>query len=82
MNITIYATHTCGFCNMLKNYLDQHKIAYNVKFADEDPKLAQELFEKSHQLGVPFTVIEKDDGSEISVLGFDKPKIDASLGLA
>lgn len=80
--ITIYSTATCGFCKMLKGYLQSKNIAYDEKHADQDPKLAQELYEKSGQLGVPFTIIEKDDGSEEAILGFDRPKIDAALGLA
>ncbi len=80
-NITIYSTTTCAFCKMLKSYLQGKGIEYNEKVADKDPKLAQELYDKSGQLGVPFTIIEKD-GEEEMILGFDRPKIDAALGLA
>lgn len=80
--ITIYSTATCGYCKMLKSYLQQNNIAYDEKHADQDQAIAQELYEKSNQLGVPFTIIQKDDGSETAVLGFDKPKIDYELGLA
>ncbi len=66
---------------MLKDYLDKNKIQYDVKMADDDPKLAQELFDESGQMGVPFTIIQKDDGSEARILGFDKPQIDSALGL-
>ncbi len=66
---------------MLKKYLDEKQIDYNVKYADEDPNLAQELFQKSNQLGVPFTIIQQDDGTEVSILGFDKPKIDSALNI-
>lgn len=80
--ITIYSTATCGFCKMLKSYLQSKDIAYEEKHADEDQKLAEELYEKSGQLGVPFTIIEKDDGTEEKILGFDRVKIDQVLGLA
>ncbi len=79
--ITIYSTATCGYCKMLKSYLLQKGIKYDEKHADEDQKAAQELYEKSGQLGVPFSIITKDDGSEVNILGFDKPKIDQALGL-
>lgn len=79
--ITIYSTKTCAYCHMLKDYLDKNKIQYDVKMADDDPKLAQELFDESGQMGVPFTIIQKDDGSEARILGFDKPQIDSALGL-
>lgn len=80
--ITIYSTTTCGFCKMLKSYLQSKDISYEEKQADLNPKLAEELYEKSGQLGVPFTIIQKDDGSEEKILGFDRPKIDAVLGLS
>ena len=77
--ITIYSTATCGFCKMLKGYLTDKNIAFNVKAADEDQAIAKELFEKSGQLGVPFTIVEKEDGTEEGILGFDRAKIDAAI---
>ena len=60
---------------MLKNFLQDHGIAYTTKMADENQDYARELFEKSGQLGVPFSVIEDQDGKVIeSVLGFDVRK--------
>lgn len=80
-NITIYSTATCGFCKMLKSYLNDKGIKYDVKMADEDQNIARELYEKSGQLGVPFTVITDDLGKEEMILGFDRHKIDTVLGL-
>lgn len=79
--ITIYSTATCGFCKMLKSYLQQKDIKYDEKHVDQDADLAQELLAKSGQMGVPFTIITKDDKSEEKILGFDRPKIDAALNL-
>lgn len=80
--ITIYSTATCGFCKMLKSYLASKEILFEVKMADEDQAIAQELYEKSGQLGVPFTIITDEEGNEEKVLGFDRPRIDEILGLA
>lgn len=80
--ITIYSTATCGFCKMLKSYLQSKNIAYEEKHADLDKKLAEELFEKSGQLGVPFTIVENEDGTEEKILGFDRARIDQVLGIA
>lgn len=79
--ITIYSTASCGFCKMLKSYLSSKEIKYDVKMADEDQAIARELYEKSGQLGVPFTIIEKEDGGEEKILGFDRAKIDEVLSL-
>lgn len=79
--ITIYSTATCGFCKMLKAYLTEKNISFDVKAADEDQAIARELYEKSGQLGVPFTIIETEDGKEEGILGFDRARIDAVLSL-
>ena len=79
--ISIYSTATCGYCKMLKSYLQSKNIAYEEKMADEDPNLARELYEKSGQLGVPFTIIETVEGKEEKILGFDRPRIDEVLNL-
>lgn len=79
--ITIYSTATCGYCKMLKSYLMSKDIKFNEKHADQDQKVAVELYEKSGQLGVPFTIIEDKDGKEVNVLGFDRTKIDHALGI-
>lgn len=79
--ISIYSTTTCGYCKMLKSYLQSKNIAYEEKMADMDHDLARELYEKSGQLGVPFTIIETDEGKEEKILGFDRPRIDEVLNL-
>ncbi|MBW3569356.1 glutaredoxin family protein [Candidatus Parcubacteria bacterium] len=79
--VTIYSTATCGYCKMLKGYLISKKVDYEVKNADQDPDVARELYEKSGQLGVPFTIVETDDGKEEKILGFDRPRVDQVLGL-
>ena len=79
--VTIYSTATCGFCKMLKSYLQDKGISYDEKTADTDQKLAQELYEKSGQLGVPFTVITDEEGKEEGILGCDRGRINEALGL-
>ena len=77
--LTVYTTATCGYCHMLKSYLQQQKVDFTEKRADEDQNLAIELYQLSGQLGVPFTVVEKPDGTKEGVLGFNKPKFDEVL---
>lgn len=79
MNIVIYSTETCGFCKMLKRYLDEKGIKYIEKFADKDEKIAMELYEKSKQFAVPFTEITKDNGDVEQIIGFDREKIEKVL---
>jgi glutaredoxin len=65
---------------MLKKFLDDHKVTYTTKMADENQEYAQELLEKSGQLGVPFSLVEDEKGTTIeSVLGFDIQKFNKML---
>lgn len=82
MNITVYTTATCPYCVMVKNWLDQHKISYKDVRVDSDPAAAQKMVSLSGQMGVPFTTIEKDDGSMAKVLGFDVNRLQNELGVA
>jgi glutaredoxin 3 len=79
MKITIYSTKTCAYCHMLKNWLDKKDIKYDDYSVDINPIAAQNMVRISGQMGVPFTVIEKDDGSSAQILGFDRPKFEAVL---
>ncbi len=79
--VTIYSTATCGFCKMLKSYLHSKDIEFKEKHVDEDPNLAKELMDVSHQMGVPFSVIEEDGKEDVKILGYDRPKFDQALGL-
>lgn len=78
----MYTTRTCPFCKMQKDYFASKNIAYQEILVDENPDEAQQMIEISGQMGVPFTVIDKDDGSKVTILGFDKGKIDEALGIA
>ncbi len=70
--LSIYSTKTCGYCRMLKKFLDDEGIAYEVKQVDDSPELARELLERSGQLGVPWSVVEDQEGKQlIDILGFD-----------
>jgi glutaredoxin len=78
-SITVYSTATCGYCNMLKNWLTDNKVEYQEKHVDKDYESAREMMLKSGQMGVPFTVIIDKDGKEHKILGFDTAKISAVI---
>lgn len=80
MNIIIYSTTTCPYCKMLKDYLKEKGVNFEEKLVDVNDAAREEMMASSGGfLGVPFTVIKKDDGTNITVLGFDKGKLEASL---
>lgn len=72
--ITIYSASWCAFCHMAKRYLDSLNISYKDIDVDHNPEAAQELVRKTGQAGIP--VLEIGDQT---IIGFDKPKIDAAL---
>lgn len=79
--VTMYTTRTCPFCKMQKAYLTSKNIQFSEILVDENPDEAQKMIEISGQMGVPFTVIDKDDGSRVTILGFDKSRLDQELGI-
>ncbi len=77
--ITVYSTKTCAYCNMLKQWLDEKGIKYANYNVDKNPFAAQMMVSLSGQMGVPFTTIEDENGQVESVIGFDKPKLEALI---
>ena len=79
MTIKIYKTTTCPYCKMEAEYLNSKGVKFEEIYVDKDPKAVEEMMAESGQMGVPFTVITKDDGSRVTILGFDKQKLDIAL---
>lgn len=79
--VVMYTTKTCPFCMMQKTYFADKKVEYTEILVDEHPDEAMKMIEISGQMGVPFTVIEKDDGTKVTILGFDQKRLDEALGL-
>ena len=74
--ILVYSTPTCPYCVRLKQYLTENKITFEDYNVGADKAKADEMVQKSSQMGVPVIDI---DGKII--IGFDKPKIKEALGI-
>ncbi len=72
-DIVVYTSHTCPYCTLAKNYLDEKEVPYTEKNIQDSNEARSELMAMGH-MGVPVVVI---DGEEI--VGFDKVKIDNLL---
>lgn len=80
-SVVIYSTTTCPYCNMLKKHLGARGIAFTEKLVDQDSAAQEEMAAISGGfMGTPFTVITKEDGTQVKVMGFDKEKVDSTLG--
>ena len=72
--VKIYSTPTCVYCKMAKDFFQKNGIAYEEFNVASDQKAREEMFGKSHQMGVP--VIDVD--GQILV-GFDKKTLEDLL---
>ena len=72
--VTVYSTTWCGFCHQAKKYFDSIGVKYKDVNVEQDQKAAEDMVQKSGQMGVPVIEIGKD-----IIVGFNKPKIDDSL---
>lgn len=82
MKITVYSTTACPYCKMLKDYLGSKNIEFEEKLVDMDETARGEMESVSGGfLGVPFTVVTKQDGTSETILGFDKGKLNSVLGI-
>ncbi len=72
--VTIYSTKTCAYCKMAKQYFAQNNIAYDEKDVTFDGAAAQEMIDKSGQMGVPVILVDDQ-----VVVGFDKPRLQELL---
>ena len=72
--ITIYSTPSCGYCHKAKEYFDAHSVTYTDIDVSKDHAAAQEMVQKSGQMGVPVI----DIGGDI-IVGFNQPMIEQLL---
>lgn len=78
--VTIYSTPTCGYCTLAKDFLSEKGVEYTEIDVSVDQQKAQEMVEKTGQMGVPVIIINKDGQEEILV-GFDQVQLSNLLGL-
>lgn len=80
-HIKLYSTHSCSYCKMEKKWLDDHNINHQLVYVDQNQLEAEAMVAKTGQMGVPVTELEYDDGEPEYIIGFDKPKLAAILGV-
>lgn len=74
--VTIYTTPTCAFCKMTKALFKENNIQYEEKDVSIDRAAADEMIQKSNQMGVPVIDI---DGKIL--VGFDKEGLSQLLNI-
>jgi glutaredoxin len=79
--VKLYSTASCQYCKMEKAFLDEKGVKYEQIMVDTNQAAAQQMVEKTGQMGVPVTEVVYEDGGEEFMVGFDKPALSALLGI-
>jgi glutaredoxin-like YruB-family protein len=74
MSVVIYSTPTCGYCNIAKDYFKKNNISYQDYNVASDVRKAEEMVQKSGQMGVPVI----DINGKI-IVGFNRPEIEKAI---
>jgi len=74
--VKVYSTPTCPYCIRAKQFLKDNNIVFEDIDVSSNKQAAQEVIERSGQMGVPVLDI---DGTLI--VGFDKDRIKEALKL-
>lgn len=75
-NVIIYSTPACHYCHAAKDFFKNHNIPYTDYNVAEDKQKAEEMVQKTGQMGVPAIFV---DGA--LVMGFDEPRLKELLGV-
>ena len=75
--VEVYTSPSCHFCNDLKEFLTEKGVTYTEYDVLADEEKRKELTERSQQMGVPVVFVDETE----MIVGFDKEKISAALGL-
>ena len=74
VKVKVYSTTTCPWCHKVKDFLKEKGVKFEDINVGIDQKAAEEMVEKSGQMGVPVTEI---DGKII--VGYDREAIEKAL---
>ena len=80
-NVKIYATTTCPYCIMVAEWLTSKNVQFAKVMVDHDQKAAENMVQKTGQMGVPVIEIEYPDRKPEYVIGFNQPQLSYMLGI-
>jgi glutaredoxin-like YruB-family protein len=73
--VKVYSTPTCSYCVAAKDFFKEKGVEFENLDVSQDKQAADEMVEKTGQMGVPVIVI----GDNEPIVGFDKDKVQALL---
>ena len=75
--VKVYTITSCPWCDKVKKYLKSKGVEFEARNIEDSEEYYKECLKISGDEMVPVTAIDDKN----FVLGFDKPKLDAMLGL-
>jgi len=75
-SVTIYSTPTCHFCHAAKEFFKANNIPFTDHDVSGDPAKAQEMMDRSGQMGVPVIFVDNE-----MIVGFNEAKLKSLLGV-
>ena len=76
-SVTIYSTPTCHFCQMAKEFFQEHGIDFTDYNVGVDTEKRAEMVDITGQMGVPVIVVDSKD----VVIGFDQKALTKLLDI-
>ena len=70
MEVTIYSTPTCHFCQTAKEFFKENSVEYTEHDVAADDGKRQEMIDMTGQMGVPVIKVGDD-----VIIGFDEEKL-------
>lgn len=74
--VIVYSTPTCPYCHAAKEFLQENNIEFEDVDVSKNQDRAQEMIEKSGQMGVPVL-----DINGTIIVGYDREQIKKALKL-
>ena len=74
--VKIYSTPACTYCKQAKEFFKEEGVEYEDIDVSENKKAAEEMAEKSGQMGVPVIIIESH---EKPIIGFNRNELEEAL---
>jgi glutaredoxin-like YruB-family protein len=75
-SVKVYSTASCPWCHKLKDFLKKNNVKFQSVDVGMDEKAAEEMIDKSGQMGVPVVIIDDE-----VIVGYDEEAIKKKLNL-
>ena len=72
--VIVYTAEWCPWCHRAMDWLREHKITFEAKDVEKDPKASEEMIKKSGQQGIPVILV-----NDKVIIGFDVEELKKAL---